>query len=563
VRTLPIARNVELPLDAVTQKLAFMGRTGGGKSYAASKLAELMLEAGAQVVVIDPVGAWHGLRLPGRGAGFEIPVLGGLHGDVPLEPTGGALVADLITDRALSAVLDVSQMLSSEQARFVTDFATRFFQKKKAAPSAVHLFLEECQEMIPQNAQPGEQRMLHAFERMVKLGRNFGIGVSLISQRPQEVNKKALNQTECLFAFQMTGPQERKAMVAWMSDKGMDTAIGERLPSLATGHALLWSPSWLRTNVEIHVLPKRSADASSTPKVGAKARAAEALTPIDLAELSVAMAETIERTKAEDPKELRKRIAELERQVAKGGGERLVEVEVPVLGDADRELLGLLKHSLEQVFRSFDGLRPRMSEVLERFEVIGAPAPRKAIAHRDLKPDNVIQKAKPERDRPPPAQVRADGTAKDVRSGARHILAVAARHYPHVLSRDVLAARSGMAASGGTYATYIGDLKRAGYLADNLAPTERGIAAAGVKPRTPMTRAEIVGQWRKLRAGARRLLDLVLEHGPIARERLAELAGMEASGGTFNTYLGDLRRPGLILTERSGIVVGPALEDAR
>ncbi len=34
--------------------------------------------------------------------------------------------------------------------------------------------------------------MLHAFTRLVKIGRNFGIGVSLLSQRPQEVNKKVL-----------------------------------------------------------------------------------------------------------------------------------------------------------------------------------------------------------------------------------------------------------------------------------------------------------------------------------------------------------------------------------
>lgn len=41
---LAIARDLALPLDAVTQKLAFLGRTGSGKTYAATKLAELMLE---------------------------------------------------------------------------------------------------------------------------------------------------------------------------------------------------------------------------------------------------------------------------------------------------------------------------------------------------------------------------------------------------------------------------------------------------------------------------------------------------------------------------------------
>jgi len=85
--------------------------------------------------------------------------------------------------------LDVSQFESdADKARFARAFADRFFFRKKAAPSAVHVFIEECQEFAPQNPQREEAAMLHAFTRLVKIGRNFGIGVSLLSQRPQEVN---------------------------------------------------------------------------------------------------------------------------------------------------------------------------------------------------------------------------------------------------------------------------------------------------------------------------------------------------------------------------------------
>ncbi len=48
MKTLNLADNLSLPLDVVTEKLAFLGRTGSGKSYGAMKLAELMLAAGAQ-----------------------------------------------------------------------------------------------------------------------------------------------------------------------------------------------------------------------------------------------------------------------------------------------------------------------------------------------------------------------------------------------------------------------------------------------------------------------------------------------------------------------------------
>src|SRR4051812_22272418 len=206
MKTLKIAHGLELPLDAVTQTLAFMGRRSSGKTYGAGKLAEEMLDAGAQVVVLDPVGSWYGLRIgaDGKSPGISIPVFGGLHGDVPLEVGAGAYIADLIVEKRLSVVLDVSQFESdAAKARFATEWAKRFFFRQKASPSAVHVFLEECQEFVPQNPQKGEEHMLHAFNTMWKIGRNFGIGGSLISQRPQEINKKAFNLTECMFAFQM------------------------------------------------------------------------------------------------------------------------------------------------------------------------------------------------------------------------------------------------------------------------------------------------------------------------------------------------------------------------
>src|SRR3990172_1760777 len=112
---------IELPNDAVTQAFAFLGRRGSGKTYGASKLAEEFHKIGAQFVVIDPVGVLWGLRLTsdGKSAGIPIPLFGGLHGDIPLEPSAGKLMADLIVDKGISAILDVSQFEhNSEKARF-------------------------------------------------------------------------------------------------------------------------------------------------------------------------------------------------------------------------------------------------------------------------------------------------------------------------------------------------------------------------------------------------------------------------------------------------------------
>lgn len=93
---LHFAPGLSLPVEAVTQTFGFVGKRGSGKTYGALKLAELFLGADAQVVAIDPVGKWWSLRLGADGKkGFDIPVLGGHRGDLPLEPAAGALIADL------------------------------------------------------------------------------------------------------------------------------------------------------------------------------------------------------------------------------------------------------------------------------------------------------------------------------------------------------------------------------------------------------------------------------------------------------------------------------------
>src|SRR4051812_31270372 len=109
-QSLKIAPGLTLPLDAVTQTIGCIARKGAGKTYLAKKLAEQMLHADAQVIVIDVVGNWYGLRLAadGKSAGFAIYVFGGDHGDVPLTPEAGKRIAALVTEKRISVVLDIS-----------------------------------------------------------------------------------------------------------------------------------------------------------------------------------------------------------------------------------------------------------------------------------------------------------------------------------------------------------------------------------------------------------------------------------------------------------------------
>ncbi len=88
-----------------------MGRRGSGKTFGAGRLVEQLVGHGDQVVILDPVGVWWGLRLAadGKRPGLKIPVFGGSHGDIPLQATGGKIVAELVAESGTSLVLDVSE----------------------------------------------------------------------------------------------------------------------------------------------------------------------------------------------------------------------------------------------------------------------------------------------------------------------------------------------------------------------------------------------------------------------------------------------------------------------
>jgi DNA helicase HerA-like ATPase len=105
VSTLQIAHTLALPLEFVVQKSALLARSGAGKTNTAVVIAEELLEAKQQVVILDPPGAWWGLRssADGKRAGYPIVVFGGIHGDLPLQSTSGELLADLVVDQGLSA----------------------------------------------------------------------------------------------------------------------------------------------------------------------------------------------------------------------------------------------------------------------------------------------------------------------------------------------------------------------------------------------------------------------------------------------------------------------------
>lgn len=543
VAQLKISDDLSLPIDAATQTFAFIARKGAGKTYAAGKLAECLIDAGVQVVVLDSVGNWWGLRLSadGKDAAYDIPVIGGLRGDIPLQATGGQLIADTIVETGRSLIIDVSQFSKGDRQRFATDFGERLWLKKKAErhPSPVHLIIEESQLIVPESVRGDSARMVGIYEEIIRLGRNYGIGVSMISQRPQSVNKEVLNQTECLFALQVNGAHERKALKEWITHQGLERSLVDELPSLPIGTAYIWSPQWLGTLEKIRVGKKKTFDASATPKVGSH-QVRRDLKPLQLDDLKERMAETIEKAKQNDPKALQKENAELKRRLAQGlpDVDSIEKATARAVAEAQKEW----KRIEQENIRAINDLRGRLDKILHLATLNGhAPA---LAEYKPIAPKVVI-------DRPQPPKATTPTSSEIGTGGLRRILTALAQR-PQGMSTRQIGVRAGLSSKSGSFNTYMSRARTNRWITgdrNRVQITDEGLTALGDYDPLP-TGDALLNHWVSElgESGASRILSTLAQAYPdtLTKSEVAERAELSGTSGSFNTYLSRLRSLELI-----------------
>lgn len=313
---LKIASSLTLSEEAVTGTFAILAMRGVGKTHTASVMAEEMLKAGQPIVVYDPTGAWWGLKSSrnGKEAGYPVVVFGGEHPDVPLEETAGDTIATTIVEKRIPAIVDCSLLRKGARIRFMTEFAETLYHKNR---EPLHLFLDEVQTVAPQKPMPDVARCLGAIEDIILQGRRRGLGLTAISPRPALVNTNIRSACATLIAMRIQGPHDRKAITEWIDAHGSAELAKQMLGSLAAlpkGDAWVWSPA---DDIfkRVHFRERETFDSSATPKVGARPIQPKKMAAVDLNALGEAIRATVETAKANDPKELRKRIAELEKQL--------------------------------------------------------------------------------------------------------------------------------------------------------------------------------------------------------------------------------------------------------
>lgn len=555
-KKLKISAELSLPLDAVTQTFGILAVRRAGKSNAAAVMAEEMFHAGLPFVVVDPKGDWWGLRSSGdgKGAGLAIPIFGGDHGDVPLEKGGGAFLADLIASDRLSCILDTSELSKKASTKFLEDFADRLLRKNR---EALHLFLEEADDYIPQKPFGEQTRCLAAFEKLVKRGGFRGIGVTLISQRSASLNKNVLTQIETLIALRTTSPQDRKAILAWIDYHTGAKDLVDSLPELTAGEAWVWSPQWLGLTKRIQFRRRRTFDSGSTPKATAKRRRAPTtLADVDLGKIREQMGEAIERAQAEDPKLLQVRIRELERELAKREGDGVSKEDQERLGRLEAAVDTLSKELEKRsahdpgILKAGEALHKSLETAMGQLEtLLGHLQAVQTIQIPKLQLRNAVRKILT----PTPAARREMArvgiavNGEDLPRGPRRILTAIAQHEAGA-TREQLSVLTGYKRSSRD--TYIQRLRERGYveqLDDVLVASPEGIAALGSDFEPLPKGRELQDHWLStLPTGERRILEVLVDAYPKAVERdvLSEVTGYKRS--SRDTYIQKLKARKLV-----------------
>ncbi len=254
---------IEIPNDYVTQKGCILGVTGTGKSNGLGDILEEFCKNDLPFVVADVLGAHWGLAEK-----YKVAIFGGDKGE-PLNENTPELYAEYAFqfDRM---IFDMSHWNDFQMQVFMAKFLDTLFELHAKNRVPRHIFIEEAEVFFPQTGYDSSRESLLAGNRIMKRGRTYGLGMTLISQRPQDVNKKTLSQSQANFIMHMEGIQEIEVVNKLLkSETKENRAKYLKLVSQAKlGECLLYSPQWLGKTEFFKFRLRETFHAGYTPKMG-------------------------------------------------------------------------------------------------------------------------------------------------------------------------------------------------------------------------------------------------------------------------------------------------------
>lgn len=585
---------IEIDLQKLLDtRLLIQASSGGGKSFLVRKLAESIGNK-YQQIIIDTEGEFVTLREK-----FDFAVVS-KNGDIPISIRYAETLAHKLLETKLSAIIDLYELKHHERILFVKRFLDAMVNAPKELWHPCFVFLDEAHLYAPETA---KSESASAVIDLCTRGRKRGFACILSTQRLSKLSKDASAEAfnKMIGGTAQDIDQKRAGDELGFTNKKDVIALRELKPGEFYG----FGPAIKNEVTKFKVAPvvtthlqsgKRLTETPPVPKAIKKILGSLQDIPIEAEkELSTKQQLLSEITRQNgEINKLKKQIGkpaevkdlyEPSEVTKKRNAEHAAQIK---LRDAEIKKLQFNNKNLGKTIDTLVALKKKY---------VGAEGKAKLFldemdSHADsslysVMPDNnnlsnTVKKDQPTKkdysDRttlghgfspvhaneflPPGNNFQSkNSSGNNITGGALRMLRAAAMYHPGKITKMRMASLAGLSYSSGSFGTYIGTLKREGLITadkNEFLITDEGLTRVGDFDPLPTDPETLINMWCNVvgsLSGAARILRAVTDAYPekLTKEQVGEKVSMSYTSGSFGTYLGTLKRNGLIVVDKNTI----------
>lgn len=522
-----------------------VANSGGGKSGLIRRLLEIT-HGRIQHVVLDIEDEFYTLR-----ERYDYVIAGGDGGDAPARVDNAEGLALATLTHGFSLIVQLNDLGASAPM-----FVGRFLEAMIGAPRNLWrpmlIVLDEAQRFAPQD---GNTEATAGVKALTGQGRKRGFTAVLASQRIAKIDADVRGDVNNWLLGRVGQALDRRTMADALGF-APSSAEARQLQGLADRTFWGFGPAISRTPTLFRV-----DDVVTTPVRPGQAKVTTPPPPEALRKILAGIAAT--------SAEQREASAIAAYDAGADVGALLIEKEAEItrLGDRAAYFQGLflgrasLLASVEKRIRKIaDDIAAVVTsdDPSETVDAVSAdaPAPGKPVS-RGTDGGEARRRTVPKSPASASPKPSPDGEDQNLRRGRKALLPLA-KIYPARLTEKQWATIAKFSQSGGTWGTYKGALRNAGFIDEvdgKWGATLAGVEACGIDPEPlPPPGPELARFWGGLVPGVRRMVDVLIKRSPhfTTINGLAADLAMAAGGGTFGTYVGRLRANSLIEEQGKG-----------
>lgn len=537
--------NLHLSIPSlIAGRLLIQANSGGGKSYAVRKVAEVTYGR-VQQILLDVDGEYHTLREK-----YDYMLFGNDGEDYPISIKTAGLLARRLLETRVNAIIDLYE-LGTNKAAFIKPFLESLVQSPRSLWHPVLVFVDEAHRFAPEK---DHSICRAAVEDLMTLGRKRGFTGVLATQRISKLSKDAA--AEC--NNKLIGRSSLDIDMKRSADEiGLTTREDVRsLRKLTAGRFYAIGNAFTIEGdsdlVQIGKVKTTHLSAGETRSVKPAAPSKKIKSVFDkFADLPT---EAQEEAKTVD--ELKAKIAELKTKIS---AQPKIETKVETTTIVAKGTLTRIEKLFERyegVIEMLGNVAKPLGEQLEKLKAEVHPAMTEkngGIVHRDIKPVKVAKVGEPKR-----AIVNGMATTEapsTLKGGPAQILETLIQHKANGCTSKQIAVITGYKAT--SRYEYLRQLKSFGYLVESgdryFVTTEGLKALPNVRPLPSGSELRSIALGRAT-GGQRKILELAIEAYPekITADEIKAKTGYQ--GTSTYEYTRQLAASELVTVERGGIV---------